>query len=153
MKSTTTENFNSDLTPVDGQASLGLFMEADANMMKMPLSVVIAQPDKISALLLCAQVGGKSDSDICNQFKIDNGQWARIKNGKAHFNPNLETAFMQFCGNYIPLQWEMYANGFDPLQLKPLQSELEKELEKSQSELSETKREMEIMKKIIKEIR
>lgn len=152
MKSITPKRFNARLTPVDGQAAMGLPMKALEKGLNIPIAEIVALPTKKAALMRCVSLGGKEDK-IADHLGIDKAQWSRIKNGGAHFPEDLETALMLFCENYVPLIWQLYQCGFDPDSIKPLQSEMEKALADRDREIAALKNEREVTLKILRDLK
>lgn len=153
MKSINTKSFNAQLTAVDGQLSLGLPGKPLLTGLQIPLSEIVGLSSKKRALFRCVELSGKDDQTIAEALDIDKAQWSRIKNGGAHFPEDKEIELMQICGNYVPLIWELYACGFDPDSIRPLQSEMERAMAAKDAELAELRNEREVMMKLLRDMK
>lgn len=112
------------------------------------LEFIVSRPTMLHALNFAQEVSGIPDKQIADALDLDTAQLSRIKSGNAHFPPNKLAAFMRTTGNTIPLQWLAHTMGFE---LKPLRSELEKQVEQLRSELEESRREGQLMRSLITE--
>lgn len=106
---------------------------------EVPLTVIAKQPTRTAALNLCVQASGLTADQICLEMDIDNAQWSRIMKGKAHFPTNRYHELYDICGNHIVLIWDMLQEGLDPESVRPLKSDLEKQLEDRAEEIDELK--------------
>lgn len=106
-------------------------------------------PSFKESLKLCKTFSGLDDKQLCMELGIDPGQWSRIWSGNAHFPDEKITAFMDLCGNIIPLRWLALHYGYE---LKPLKTALELENEVLKEKLAEKEKEMEVIKKWMKEV-
>lgn len=97
-----------------------------------PIELVKACRHRLDAIRLCVQLSSLPNSVICSRLGIDNGHWTRIMQGQANFPDQKANDLMQVCGNYAPLQFEAWSNGFDlmeqakDIRIKELEAELEK---------------------------
>ncbi len=107
------------------------------DMQAVDMSVINQQRTFTAAIKLCISLSGfDSEKQIYMTLGIDPGHWTRISKGDAHFPQEKLEALMDICGNEVPLIWLADARGYE---LKPLQTELEKE----NAELKEKVRQME----------
>lgn len=93
-----------------------------------------SRPTLLHALNFAQELSGLEDKQIAGELGIDLGQWSRIKSGNAHFPTNKYVAFMRLVGNDIPLVWLAHAMGYE---LKPLESDLERENARLRQELAQ----------------
>lgn len=112
--------------------------------------VVFRCADFKEALNLARTVSGLNDKQFTMDLDIDPGQWSRIWSGSGNFPEKKIERFMELCGNIIPLKWLAFKSGFE---LKPLKSALEVENEALRTELEAKTREIEVIKKFLKETR
>ena len=77
---------------------------------------------------------------IYTELSLDAGHWTRITDGGAHLAANLYNPLMQVCGNYGPLEWLAWSNGFDLVKRK---SRLERELEAANKRAEEAEQKLE----------
>ena len=68
--------------------------------------------DMLDAIILCIQLSRLSHEYVCEQLGIDKGHWSRMLSGRAHMNLKRVNRLMELCGNYAPLQWLAWSNGF-----------------------------------------
>lgn len=145
--------FDDRLPSVDAQAQQALKLGWQARDSDLSVAMVARQPSMLAAINMCVQASGIEDYKIARQLGLDKAHWSKIKSGHLHFPPNLLAPLMAICGNYAPLQWLANAVGFDPTQLHPLRSDLEKKLEATQAALEESRRENQMMMTIIRRTR
>lgn len=112
--------------------------------------LVIAQPTLLHALKLAMEVGGCDDKQMAIDLEIDPGQWSRIMGGTAFYPTNKYLQFMQLCGNDIPLVWLAYQRGYE---LKPLRSDLQRQLEELSAENSELRKRIDTITDFVKSTR
>ncbi len=117
------------------------------------ISRVLALPSFSSAIKLCATLSGKQAAQICDALKMDSGHWSRVLSNKAHFPHEKLVNFMEYCGNMVPLMWLHHHCGLDWSSVRPLQTETEKELARTQAALAERDNELNVIKKFLKETR
>lgn len=94
-------------------------------------AVVAAQPSFMAAINLMVSASGLEDKEVYMPLDIDPGHWTRMRRGEAHFPTNKIDAAMELCGNDIPLRWLAYRCGYE---LKPLMSDLERQLHAEREE-------------------
>lgn len=112
--------------------------------------IVYRQATFHAALKLCMDVSGLNDQQIADQIDLDAAQMSRIKKGDMHFPPNKLMDLMDACGNEIPLRWLAMRRGYD---LKQKLSAVELENHKLRAELAERQKELEIVKRFVRETR
>lgn len=156
MKSTAIErpieSIDGHLTSIDGlkNQQLGLPISYKPNATDIPAELIVAQPSKKDAIKLCIALSGRTQEQVCAHLEIDKAQWSRIMSGRGHFPENLETELMQFCGNHIPLQWQMHRCGFDPAYLRPLEDEKDRAIRERDAVIEQQRLELEALAKWIK---
>lgn len=64
--------------------------------------------DELDAMNLCIDLSQLADEVLCEKLGIDKGHWCRMRKGRAHFPTAKRLAAMQLCGNWAPLQFEMW---------------------------------------------
>lgn len=111
--------------------------------------VIRRQPDLRAAIRLCVDVSGLLEKQVCLELTIDNGHWARIKKGEAHFPPEKLNLLMDVCGNEIPLRWQNMKRGYGMVRLK---SEVEVENELLRMENAEKDKKLAYFEEIIQKI-
>lgn len=117
---------------------------------RIAAEIIAAQPTKLAAIKLCIQASGLNDKTIGAALDIDSGHMARMLNGQAGFPNNKEHALMDLCGNEIPLEWDAMKRGKE---LKPLLSTVEQQLQAERAARLEAERQLEIIKRFVKETR
>ena len=120
---------SNNLTTVD-QPELALARKAD--LMDVPLELVLKQPSLSGAVALCVQLSGLDDKEIYLSLGIDAGHWTRIMKGDAHFPLNKLNDLCTMCGNESPLIWWAHSRGYGLVMLK---SEAERRAEMAAAEL------------------
>lgn len=103
------------------QIDLQLKME----MTPIDASVIARMGTLTQAVMLCQQLAGLDDKELCKALGIDAGQWSRIKTGQAHFPQERLCKLMDVCGNEAPLLWLAFHRGYE---LRPRLTEVEKQL-------------------------
>ncbi|MEW7987870.1 MAG: hypothetical protein AB2799_18955 [Candidatus Thiodiazotropha sp.] len=117
------------------------------DMQPVDIEVIRKQPSLSAAIKLCISLSGfDSDKPVYMTLGIDAGHWTRISKGDAHFPQDKLEALMDLCGNEVPLIWLANKRGYE---LKQLQSEVEKELEKERREKEEILLELKHLKSFI----
>lgn len=111
---------------------------------------ILALKDKHAALVLCINYSCLEDKQIYGLLGLDQAQFSRIKNGSMNFPPNKEDELMTICGNEIPLRYSALKRGKE---LVPLKSTLEDENEVLKAELADAHRDLETIKRFVKETR
>lgn len=112
--------------------------------------VIEKLPNFKASLKLCKEISGVNDQQVCQELGIDPAQWSRIWSGQAHFPPEKIPAYMDLCGNIVPLRWLAWKYGYE---LKPLQSQVERENDQLRAELEQKRIEMAAINKFMAEIR
>ena len=110
-----------DLRPVE-QGRLPLPMP---DAVPVDIKVIAARTTFMAAVLLCIQISGKSDKQVCKTLGIDAGHWSNMMKGHGHFPPDKINALMDYCGNEIPLLWLAQSRGYG---LVMLEGEAERQL-------------------------
>ncbi|MCG7945832.1 MAG: hypothetical protein N0C84_05740 [Candidatus Thiodiazotropha taylori] len=117
------------------------------DMQPVDIEVIRKQPSLSAAIKLCISLSGfDSEKQIYMTLGIDAGHWTRISKGDAHFPQDKLEPLMDLCGNEVPLIWLANRRGYE---LKQLQSEVEKELEKERREKEEILLELKHLKSFI----
>jgi hypothetical protein len=92
--------------------------------------------NKLDAILLCIQLSRISHESISAHLGIDKGNFSKMLQGTVNLHQKKENELMQLCGNYAPLQYLAWSNGFD---LQERSRELRiAELEQEIAELRDT---------------
>ncbi len=97
-------------------------------MQRVDICSIDAQPSFTAAIRLCQQLSGLEDKEIVGKRGIvpDLAQWSRItRSGRHYFPQDKLNAFMDLCGNEVPLIWLARSRGYD---LRPLETEMERRL-------------------------
>lgn len=102
---------------------------------EIPLDVILKQPSRVAVIRLQAHASGLLDDQICQELGIQNVQWSRIMDGRAHFPTEKYTRFNQITGLHCVLLWDLYQAGFDPASIRPLRSDLERKLLEREQEI------------------
>lgn len=80
----------------------------------------------VGAIELCAQVGGKEPKALQADLHFDKGQWSRWTSGTEGIVwPRLE-ALMGYCGNDVPVLWQLAQRGYDLHSVRRRESETER---------------------------
>lgn len=111
---------------------------------------IISRPSLRAAMRLAQDVSGLEDKQLADGLGIDVAQWSRIKTGSGHFPTDKIDRFMELVGNDIPLIWLAHRRGYE---LKPLLSTLEQQLAAERAARLEAERELEIIKRFVRETR
>lgn len=80
----------------------------------------------------------------------DQAVWSRIETGTASFPAEQLIDLARICDNNAPLMWLAYRSGFE---LQPLKSELEMQLEAKDAELTELRRENDLLLRVLQKDR
>ena len=102
------------------------------------------------ALKLCKDVSGLTDLQICQELDIDPGHFSRIWSDSAHFPSNKIIDFLKLCQNLIPLRWLAMQFG---LEVKPLKSTLEIELDTARAEKEELTKKLQYFEELIQKVK
>ena len=102
------------------------------------------------ALKLCKEVSGLTDLQICQELDIDPGHFSRIWSDNAHFPDNKFIDFITLCKNLIPIRWSALKFG---MQIKPLKSTLEVELEEERTKREEAEKKLAYFEELIQKVR
>lgn len=87
-------------------------------MQRLDVAMVARQPNLTAAILLCQQISGLDDKELCKALGLDAGQWSRVKTGQAHFPQERMTKLMDVCGNEAPLLWLANRRGYELRELE-----------------------------------
>ncbi|WP_396957042.1 hypothetical protein [Nitrosomonas sp.] len=125
-------------------------MRLKPEMHIVDMRTIDAQPSMTRALRLCQQVSGLEDKEIVGENGIvkDTGQWSRIINNSARHNfpQDKLCAYMDVCGNEVPLIWLARARGYE---LVPMETEMERRLRIEREKSEELERENLLLKKLL----
>lgn len=72
------------------------------------LALIKACRDELDAINLCIDLSRLPDEVICERLGIDKGHFSRIRKGRAHFPTARRIQLQWLCGNWAPLQFEMW---------------------------------------------
>ena len=64
--------------------------------------------DELDAVNLCIDLSRLADEVLCERLGIDKGHFSRIRKGRAHFPTKKRIELMWLCGNWAPIQYEMW---------------------------------------------
>lgn len=78
-----------------------------------PMELITKCRNRLDAIRLCVQLSGMTHEYLAEQIGTNKGHWSRIMQGQAHFPTSRENDLMALCGNYAPIQWAAWSNGFD----------------------------------------
>lgn len=124
-------------------------MRLKPEMHIVDMRTIDAQPSMTRAIRLCQQVSGLEDKEIVGDHGIvgDTAQWSRIINsGKHNFPQDKLCAYMDVCGNEVPLIWLARARGYE---LVPMETEMERRLRIEREKSEELERENLLLKKLL----
>lgn len=110
--------------------------------------VLKSRLDMKAAIRLCVEVSPRERKVIAYELEIDEGQLSRMLNNGANFPPEKIIQLMDVCGNEIPLRWLALAQGYGLYRLK---NAVELENESLKKALDEKEKEIEVIKKFMKE--
>lgn len=79
----------------------------------LDMEVIKACEHRLDAIRVCVQCSRLSNETICGMLGLDNGHFTRMMQGRAHFPDAKANLLMEVCGNYAPLQYEAWSNGFE----------------------------------------
>lgn len=94
-------------------------------MQAVDAALIARQSSFTGALMLCQQLSGLEDKEVCKSLGIDPAHWSRVKVGQAHFPQERLEKLMDVCGNEVPLFWLSYRRGYE---LTPMLTEMERRL-------------------------
>jgi len=94
-------------------------------MQAVDTALIARQHSFTGALMLCQQLSGLEDKEVCKSLGIDPAHWSRAKVGQAHFPQERLEKLMDVCGNEVPLLWLSYRRGYE---LTPMLTEMERRL-------------------------
>lgn len=134
---------SNNLTTVD-QPELALARKAD--LMDVPLELVLKQSTLSGAVALCVQLSGLDDKEIYLSLGIDAGHWTRIMKGDAHFPLNKLNDLCTMCGNESPLIWWANSRGYGLVMLK---SEAERRAEESAAALEKEREKNKLLMQLL----
>lgn len=121
---------------------------------EVPDVTILRCRDLKAAIRLCYEVSGLPLKELAFHLEIDERHLTRMMannpNDQRHFPQDALQRLMDVCQNEIPLRWLALTRGYG---LHKLKSELEVENETLRRQLQEQQREMETVKKWMKEIR
>ena len=121
-------------------------------MTQVDINLIQNQPTFTAALKFCQQLSGKEDKCFFGDGRIvkDSAQWSRIMTSQKHFFPQDKlNAFMDICGNEVPLLWLIHQRGYDVHSLRKIETETEKALRLEQERSAALERENEILRSAI----
>lgn len=106
-------------------SQLSLSLKPD--MLQVDDKIIDAQPTFTKAIVLCQQLSGLDDKELCgpNGIVRDVAQWSRIKSGQHFFPQDKLLVYMDRCGNEAPLYWLTRRRSY---LLQPMESELERQV-------------------------
>lgn len=82
-------------------------------MQKVDPALVARLPTMTAAIMMCQQIAGLDDKELCRALGIDAAKWSRIKTGQAHFPQERLQKLMDVCGNEVPLIWLALRRGYE----------------------------------------
>jgi hypothetical protein len=110
--------------------------------------VIISRPkDVLRAFVIAAELGGLEDKQAAAGAGMDPGSWSQFKQGERGIKPLHLNAFLDQCGNELPLAYWAYSRGY---LLSPRESELEKRLRAEQAARAEAEQKVELLTGILK---
>lgn len=115
------------------QGNLPIFQDVKRKTINAPFELVKSCRHRLDAIRLCVQLSNLPQEVICDELGINKGHWTRMMQGSAHFPDAKANQLMKICGNYAPLQYEAWSNGFNLVERSNSEriAELEKELAKA----------------------
>ncbi len=121
-------------------------MSRRAERTVVPVDIVSKKQSFLESILLCVNVSGLLEKEICAALEIDKGHWSNILSGKGHFPINKLNSLMDLCGNEAPLQWLANSRGYGLVVLK---SEAEKQRDAAQAELAKEREKTQMLMDLI----
>ena len=98
------------------QGNLPIYQDVRQKMELAPMELVKLCRDRMDAIRLCVQLSRLPDQVVCDELGIDKGHFSRMMKGSANFPDKKANKLMKLCGNYAPLQYEAWSNGFNLVQ-------------------------------------
>ena len=95
------------------QREMPIYQDVKQKMEFAPIELIKTCRHRLDAIRLCIQLSRLSDESICDELAIDKGHFSRMMKGSANFQDSKANKLMQVCGNYAPLQYEAWSNGFE----------------------------------------
>lgn len=105
------------------------------------------------SLSKCAEIAGAQDKVVALDTSVDAPTWARIKSGEAGVKGDFLERLMDAYGNDLPLFWLGHRRGYDPRSFRRYQSDVELELQTERARREAAERELETIKRFMKETR
>lgn len=118
-----------------------------ADLVEVPLDLVVKQHSLSAAIALCVQVSGLEEKEVYLPLGIDAGHWTRIMKGDAHFPVNKLNDLMDLCGNEAPLMWMANSRGYGLVILK---TEAERRAEAAERALEEERSKVRLLTDLLK---
>lgn len=113
----------------------------------VPDEIVRRLPSMSAAINLSITAAGMEPKEAYMSLDIDKGVWSRIMMGQANFPHEKYTTLEDVTGNNIPVRWLALRRNCE---VKPMQSELEQRLARSEAEKEEMRKEIEIYRNLLK---
>lgn len=105
------------------------FVSAQLQLPRTPIKLddsIIQRPkDLLRAFIIAADLGGLDDKQAAAAAGMDPSTWSQFKAGDRGVKPLELNAFLDQCGNELPLAYWAWARGYT---LTPMETELEKRL-------------------------
>lgn len=117
-----------------------------AEPIEVDKALIHRQKSMTAAIALCVQAAGLAEKEVYLPLGIDASHWTRISKGDAHFPLELLGPLMDLCGNEAPLEWLAHSRGYE---LRPLESELERQVRMEQERNADMARELEILRGLL----
>lgn len=110
--------------------------------------VIISRPrDLLRAFVISAELGGLEDKQAAAGAGMDPGSWSQFKNGERGVKPLHLNAFLDQCGNELPLAYWAWSRGYT---LSPRESELERRLKAEHAARLEAENKVQLLTEILK---
>jgi len=109
---------------------------------EVPLAVIAKQPNRLAVIKLQVQASGLDEGQVATELGIDPEQWSRIMAGKAHFPTEKYHALNVVTGSHFVLLWDLLQEGMDPQSVRPLMSDVERQLVEKEARIQELEREL-----------
>ena len=93
--------------------------------MKMDESIIQRPKDLLRSFVIAADLGGLDDKQAAASAGMDPSTWSQFKSGDRGIKPLELNAFLDQCGNELPLAFWAFQRGYV---LTPRESELERRL-------------------------
>ncbi len=98
------------------QGNLPIFQDVRRETVNAPFDLIKTCRHRLDAIRLCIQLSNLPQEVVCDELGINKGHWTRMMQGSAHFPDAKANQLMRVCGNYAPLQYEAWSNGFNLVQ-------------------------------------